>query len=90
MTCSHPSTLQLGQLKKPQHKLYILMDSFKEYFSYIVYTECGIPKITLEGTVDDWKKLRDRALGLAQYDLVWWVEALEPVLDQFVACCCLR
>ena len=63
----------------------VLMDSLKEYFSYIVITECGIPKITLEGTVDDWKKLRDRALGLAQYDLVWWVEALEPVLDQFVA-----
>ena len=61
------------------------MDSLKDYFSYIVYTRCGIPQITLEGTVDDWKKLRDRALGLAQYDLVWWVEALEPVLDQFVA-----
>ena len=63
----------------------VLMDSFKEYFSYSVATSCGIPQITLEGTVDDWKKLRERTLGLAQYDLDWWVEALEPVLDQFVA-----
>ena len=51
----------------------------------LIHCVHGIPQITIEGTVDDWKKLRDRALGLAQYDLVWWVEALEPVLDQFVA-----
>ena len=63
----------------------VLMDSFKEYFDYTVMTLCGIPEITLEGTVDDWKKLRDRALGLAQYQLDWWITALKPVLDQFVA-----
>ena len=63
----------------------VLMDSFKEYFSYTVMTLCGIPEITLEGTMDDWKKLRDRVLGLAPYDLDWWITALKPVLDQFVA-----
>ena len=63
----------------------VLMDSFKEYFTYTVRTMCGIPEITLEGTVDDWKKLRDRVLGLAQYDLDWWITALKPVLDQFVS-----
>ena len=47
----------------------VLMDSFKEYFTFGLHTRCGIPEITLEGTVDDWKKLRDKALGLAQYDL---------------------
>ena len=63
----------------------VLMDSFKEYFTYMFRTDCGIPEITLEGTVDDWKKLRDRVLGLAQYDLDWWISALKPVLDQFVS-----
>ena len=63
----------------------VLMDSFKEYFSYTCMTLCGIPEITLEGTVDDWRKLRDRVLGLATYDLAWWITALKPVLDQFVA-----
>ena len=62
----------------------VLMDTFKEYFEYTVHTLCGIPEVTLEGTVEDWKKLRERAIGLAQYDLDWWINALKPILDQFV------
>ena len=49
-----------------------------------VSTRCGIPEVTLEGTVEDWKKLRERAIGLAQYDLDWWINALKPILDQFI------
>ena len=62
----------------------VLMDTLKNYFSYEVHTRCGIPEITLEGTVDDWKKLRAKALSLARYDLDWWIESLKPILDQFV------
>ena len=61
----------------------VLLGSFKKYFNYAFMTMCGIPEIT--GTVDDWKKLRNRVLGLARYDLDWWITALKPVLDQFVA-----
>ena len=63
----------------------VLMDCFKEYFAYELHTRCGIPEVTLEGTVDDWKRLRERALRLTEYDLEWWTKPLEPVLDQFVA-----
>ena len=62
----------------------VLMDTFKEYFGYVFHTLCGIPEITLEGTIDDWKKLREKALDLAQYDLDWWIKALKLILDQFV------
>ena len=62
----------------------VLMDTFKKYFEYNVGTMCGIPEVTLEGTVEDWKKLRERAIGLAQYDLDWWINALKPILDEFV------
>ena len=62
----------------------VLMDTFKEYFEYTFMTLCGIPKITLEGTVDDWKKLRDKALALAEFDLAWWTDELKPVLEEFV------
>ena len=62
----------------------VLMDCFKEYFSYQMTCLCGIPSITLTGTADDWKQLRDRALSLKQYELDWWIDELEPVLDQFV------
>ena len=46
---------------------------------------CGIPEITLKGTVEDWKLLHEKALSLGRYDLEWWTEELRPVLDQFVA-----
>lgn len=62
----------------------VLMDCFKPYFDYTLMTLCGIPEITLVGTVEDWKKLRDKAHDLAQYDLEWWISALSPILDQFV------
>ena len=79
-----PEYSTTGPVEKAAAQI-VLMDSFKEYFRYTVMTMCGIPEITLEGTVDDWKKLRDRACGLAEYDLKWWIEALKPILDQFVA-----
>ncbi len=63
----------------------VLMDCFKQYFCYRMVCICGIPSITLEGTAEDWKRLRERALSLRQYDLDWWIDELEPVLDQFVA-----
>ena len=62
----------------------VLMDAFKEYFEYELHTLCGIPQITLEGTVDDWKKLREKTLSLAKFDLKWWIDAMEPILNEFV------
>ena len=63
----------------------VLMDTLKAYFSFMCKTSCGIPEITLRGTVEDWERLRDKALELSQYNLKWWIDELEPVLDQFVA-----
>jgi hypothetical protein len=63
-----------------------LMDAMSSYFVYAVYSEigCGIPKITLQGTPEDWERLRTKALALGQYDLHWWIDSLSPVLDKFV------
>jgi hypothetical protein len=63
----------------------VLMDAFKEYFEYVVLTRCGIPEITLEGTVEDWRSLRQKTLSLAQYNLQWWIDAIEPILNEFVS-----
>ncbi|KAF0550175.1 hypothetical protein F8M41_024922 [Gigaspora margarita] len=38
----------------------VLLDMVKTYFSYYCGTECGIPKITLEGTIEDWIKLQEK------------------------------
>ena len=63
----------------------VLMDCFKQYFRYRMVCICGIPEITLKGTVEDWKSLHEKAMSLGRYDLEWWTEELRPVLDQFVA-----
>lgn len=63
----------------------VLMDSMKTYFKYAVMTMCGIPSVTLEGTVDDWKSIRTRVQALSEFDLSWWTDTLLPVTDQLVA-----
>jgi len=60
------------------------MDSFSSYFEYALRCVCGIPKITIEGTPEDWRRIRARAEVLATYDLEWWVSRLRPILDEFV------
>lgn len=62
----------------------VLMDTVKKYFDYRIRSLCGIPKITLEGTVEDWQSIRQRIEQFAEFDLQWWLDGLIPVIDQFV------
>jgi hypothetical protein len=62
----------------------VLMSSLQSYFQYEVCTLCGIPAVTLLGTEQDWRSVRQRAQHLAEFGLSTWVDALLPVLDQFV------
>ena len=62
----------------------VLMDCYSSYFTYMLDCVCGIPKITLNGSVEDWKRIRARVEVLATFDLDWWVSRLRPILDEFV------
>src|SRR5207302_1169823 len=66
-----------------------LMGALKMYFEYEFILSCGIPKVTLDGTLDDWKLLRKKADGILLYgkdepDLLKWHSILVPILDEFV------
>jgi hypothetical protein len=63
----------------------VLLDAMKSYFDYDMMTECGIPAITLEGTLEDWQAVADRAEQFGSLDLEWWLKPLRAVLQQFVA-----
>jgi hypothetical protein len=63
----------------------MLMSALEPYFAYRVWTLCGIPSITVEGTAADWEQMLDRARGWERFGLGWWLEHLLPVLEQFVA-----
>ena len=62
----------------------VLMDTYARYFEYCVMCICGIPQITVRGTVADWGRMRDRVEVLATYGLEWWVSRVRPILDEFV------
>lgn len=61
------------------------MDTFKSYFEYLLLAGCGIPSVTLTGTVEDWQRLREKVRCFAEYGLQDWVEVVDPVLAQFEA-----
>jgi hypothetical protein len=69
--------------------LVAIMDVVKKYFDYSCLTLCGFPKITMEGTLEDWKRLRSKILKVvAKYCPGQfgqrWAAKLEPILDSLV------
>jgi hypothetical protein len=62
----------------------VLLDAYSPYFAYEFTCICGIPEITLLGTVDDWKTIRARIDVLAELDLAFWCRSLAPIVDHFV------
>ncbi len=61
-----------------------LMDSYSGYFEFSLTCTCGIPRMNLEGTLEDWQRIRARVEVLTAFGLEWWVERLRPILDEFV------
>jgi len=70
-----------------------IMSTLQAYFEYRCMLCCGIPTVTLEGTVEDWRLLRQKIDRLPQYDvsssspknvMSVWHSMLSKVLDEFV------
>lgn len=69
-----------------------LMDATKAYFSYGMRTLCGIPEITLLGTVEDWRDIKARAQTFAEYEgtpmgipIKDWSRAITKALKHFIS-----
>ncbi|CAD8104469.1 unnamed protein product [Paramecium primaurelia] len=61
-----------------------LMDTMQKYFKYVVGAGCGISKIKLQGTLEDWQQLRQNVEPLREFELDWWINEIVPILDQFI------
>lgn len=65
-----------------------LMSAMKSYFSFGMTTCCGIPEVSLLGTLADWQAVRARTEQLGKLMVPdfadRWLPVLLPVLDQFV------
>lgn len=62
----------------------VLLDAYSPYYALWLVCICGIPSITLTGTVDDWRKIRDRVDALTRFGLERWCRSLAPIADEFV------
>jgi hypothetical protein len=62
----------------------VLMDCMQSYFEYRFVTKCGIPEVTLEGTLQDWRKVCAKVEQLEQFDLDWWTDDLKQIATEFV------
>ena len=70
-----------------------MMATLQGYFVFKYCLSCGLPSITLLGTVDDWKLLRSKVDRLLEFDtkdglMKKWLELLTVVLDEFVETKC--
>jgi hypothetical protein len=62
-----------------------IMESVKEFFNYkIAFTGCGLPEVTIDGSVKDWEKILTRLEYLSQFDLKWWTSELKPVIQKII------
>lgn len=81
LTCNFSTTTPVEKIASE----ITIMEATKSYFEFVmIMVACGIPEITLEGTTEDWEKVLNKAKGLKQYKLDWWIPELEPILEEFV------
>ncbi|KAM0436681.1 hypothetical protein ACHAPT_002390 [Fusarium lateritium] len=64
----------------------LMMGSMQSYFSYTMCVCCGLPSVTLLGTKDDWREIRNRVDKIPQFgaEAEQFTKLLRPVLDRLV------
>ena len=82
LTCNFSTT---GMVERMVSQI-TLMDAVKPFFEFEERLQgCGIPSVTLEGTPDDWKLLREKTRELGNYGVKEWTDRLDAILKEFVA-----
>ncbi|KFF04636.1 DUF4419 domain-containing protein [Flavobacterium reichenbachii] len=61
-----------------------LLDVMSGYFEYEYATACGIPEIKIEGTKEDWLKIKRNIKSFKGYNIDNWINSLEPIIQQFI------
>ena len=62
------------------------LSCFKKYFVFTMNGTCGIPKIKIEGTVEDWELLNKKILEIGNLDeeIVFWTNELKEVIKKII------
>lgn len=60
-----------------------IMCCFKKYFNYEMNCyACGIPSITLKGTLKDWEKILIKTESLKNKQLDWWINEIIHIIKK--------
>jgi Domain of unknown function (DUF4419) len=80
MECNFSTTTSITRIASHV----VMMDVFQQYFDFVVLCVCGIPEISLLGTVADWQSIYERVASLERYNLGWWTARLLPICQEFI------
>lgn len=64
-----------------------IMSAMKNYFTYeLSFIGCGVSSITLEGSLEDWKKIKSKLVFFSKKEmgLLWWIKHLIPIIDKII------
>ena len=78
-TTTNPVTLTTSQVS--------IMSAMKQYFKYkVIMCVCGISSITLEGSLEDWKKIKEKFefFSKEEFGLNPWIKSLIPIIDKII------
>ena len=82
LECNFSTTSQVAQVTSQV----AIMSAMKQYFNYrVLMAGCGISSITLEGSVQDWEKIKSKLEFLSTKALKWWTKHLIPIIDNIIA-----
>ena len=82
LECNFSTTSQVAQITSQV----AIMSAMKQYFNYkVLMAGCGISSITLEGSIQDWEKIKSKLEFLSTKALKWWTKHLIPIIDNIIA-----
>ena len=62
-----------------------IMSAFKHYFKYTIHMlGCGLPYVTIEGSVDDWNQIIEKMKKLKSYKIDFWIDKLFPIIEKII------
>ena len=61
-----------------------VIDTLECNFYRLLMAGCGISNITLEGSLQDWEKIKSKLEFLSTKALKWWTKHLIPIIDKII------
>ena len=81
LECNFSTTTQVAKVTSQV----TIMSAMKNYFTYrLLMAGCGISNITLEGSLQDWEKIKSKLEFLSTKALKWWTKHLIPIIDNII------